>query len=143
MARFDRTTFEFLKYTPEQRTYSADFSKTGVLLAGESIVGADLVVLDHLGNPPEESRGLHYAIQTLLFENELIFFRVASEGFSKEDYLMGFQFLQQTSLIPKLSALFLPGVGDKQIIDAVEPVCTLHDSLLLMNESDLYDYITS
>ena len=31
---------------------------------------------DHLGNPPEDSWGITYAIQTLLYHRELIFFRV-------------------------------------------------------------------
>ncbi|MES2122361.1 MAG: hypothetical protein V4492_06245, partial [Chlamydiota bacterium] len=37
---------------------------------------------DTFGNPPEESRGLMYAVQAILYERELIYFRVKEEGFS-------------------------------------------------------------
>ena len=100
-------------------------------------------LLDNLGNPPEDSKGLYYAIQTLLFDQELIFFRVESEGFSQQDYFLGLRFLEQKHIIPKLSALFLPGVGDHEIMQAIEPVCSAHNSLLITTEADLYDYLTS
>ena len=46
------------------------------------------------GEPPEESKGIHFAIQALMFERELIFFRVHQEGYSKEDYLLGLRYLK-------------------------------------------------
>ena len=35
------------------------------------------------------------------------------------------------------------GVGDAELIQAATPVCTLHKSFLIIDESDLYDYLTS
>lgn len=35
---------------------------------------------DLLGNPPQESEGLFFAVQALLYNREIIFFRVADEG---------------------------------------------------------------
>jgi hypothetical protein len=100
-------------------------------------------LVDHLGNPPEESVGLHYAVQALLMEQQVIFFRVEEEGFSIKDYMLGLKFLEQKHLIADLTAVFLPGVGSMDIIDAVLPICDLYDSVLIMTESDLYDYMTS
>ena len=99
-------------------------------------------LLENLGNPPLESQGLHYAIQTLLFNYNLIYFRVEEEGFSIQDYLLGVQFLEQTQLVNEISAVCLPGVGDGEIIGRVEPVCSLYDSILITSEKDLYDYLT-
>ena len=98
---------------------------------------------DNLGHPPDESRGLHLAVQALLYRRQLIFFRVMEEGFSLQDYLLGLRFLQNNQFVSNLSAICLPGVGDSEIINATEPVCHIHDSLLITTESDLYDYLTT
>ena len=99
-------------------------------------------LLDNLGNPPEDSQGIHYAVQLLMHQHQLVYFRVEEEGFSTEDYLLGARFLRQSKMIKNLSALFLPGVGCHEIMEEVEPICKLHESLLLTTESDLYDYLT-
>ncbi len=96
-----------------------------------------------LGEPPEDSQALHYAVQTLLYQRGLIFFRVKEEGFSREDYLLGLNFLTNRQLVPSLAAICLPGVGDSEVIEATAPVCDTHSSLLIITESDLYDYLTS
>lgn len=98
---------------------------------------------DIFGEPPPESRGLELAVQTLLFQRGLIFFRVHEEGFSTKDYLLGLQFLENKDFIPELSAICLPGVGNKEIIDASAPVCYTHKSCLILSEKDLYDYLTA
>lgn len=102
----------------------------------------DLSQLDYyLGNPPPGSRGLYYAVQALLFKRNLIFFRVVEEGFSVQDYLIGLRMLQKDDL-PIVSAICTPGVGDKDIMDAILPICTHFHSILITNESDFYDYLT-
>lgn len=98
---------------------------------------------DTLGNPPEESLGILYAVQALLYERELIFFRVKEEGFSTQDYMRGLKLLQNKEITPHLAAICMPGVGDVEIIDATNPVCSLHKSSLIITEKDLYDYLTS
>lgn len=99
-------------------------------------------VLDSLGNPPPESRGVFFAIQALLFEKHLIFFRVEEEGFSYQDYFSGLHLLEQEDLIVNVSAYCLPGVGDKEIFDAVVPICKTHHSIIITTEPDLYDYLS-
>lgn len=94
-----------------------------------------------VGNPPKNSCGLYYAIQALLFHCNLLFFRVAEEGFSVDDYFYGLQLLHQQEQIPKFSALCIPGVGDPYIIKATMPLCMRYHSILIMNEADLYDYL--
>jgi len=94
-----------------------------------------------LGNPPKESQGLLFAIQALLFQHSLLFFRVEEEGFSREDYLAGLEKLRDADL--PLAALALPGVGDAHIIDASMPVCLKNQGVLLIGEADFYDYLTS
>ncbi len=100
-------------------------------------------LVDILGNPPQESLGLHYAVQALLFKHKLIFFRVQEEGFSSKDYLLGFKQLEKVDHIGHVDAICLPGVGDSLIIEATQNLCRLHKSLLIMTEKDLYDYLTS
>lgn len=98
---------------------------------------------EYFGNPPANSRGLFYAVQALLFQRNLIFFRVPEEGFSTHDYLAGFHLLEEQKLIPQLDAICLPGVGDQEVIDALHPIVSQYHSILITNESDFYDYLTT
>ncbi len=100
-------------------------------------------VLDFLGHPPENSDGIRYAVQTLLYQHALIYFRVAEEGFSTEDYIHGLRFLKQKSLQTPLTAIGMPGVGDQEILRAATSICHLYQSVLLVSEKDLYDYLTA
>jgi hypothetical protein len=97
---------------------------------------------ENFGHPPPHSRGLHYAIQTLLLDYNLIFFRVLEEGFSTQDYILGLRFLENSHFVSNLTAVCLPGVGSTPILDATQEVCSIHKSLLISSESDLYDYLT-
>lgn len=99
-------------------------------------------LVEYLGNPPAESAGLYYAVQALLYDRNLIFFRVEQEGFSQLDYLQGFRLLEDRDIIQQLAAICMPGVGDIEIIKATQPVCKLHHSILITTESDLYDFLT-
>jgi hypothetical protein len=94
------------------------------------------------GNAPEESLGILYAVQALMYERELIFFRVKEEGFSVPDYMRGIRLLENKTAFPDLAAICMPGVGDAEIIDATSPICSLYRSLLITTEKDLYDYLT-
>jgi len=97
----------------------------------------------YLGEPPKgEARGLFFAIQMLMYSHGVIFFRVHEEGFSQKDYIRGLQFLENKQLFPEIIALCLPGVGNKDIFDKSAAICQLHNSLLIITEKDLYDYLT-
>lgn len=96
-------------------------------------------LLDLFGNPPEESEGLFFAIQALLYERELVFFRVSREGFSKEEYFFGASYLEKDPAI--LHALCLPGVGDREVLEAFSPLCERHRSPLLVTQRDFFDYL--
>lgn len=98
---------------------------------------------DYFGNPPAASKGLYYAVQALLFNRDLIFFRVPEEGFSTQDYLFGVRLLEQQELIPQLDAICIPGVGDPEVMNALQPILQHYHSILISNESDFYDYLTS
>ena len=95
------------------------------------------------GHPPMDTLGLFFAIQTLLFQKEIIFFRVKEEGFSYEEYRKGLRLLQVKEAIPSLSAIYVPGIGEKEIIGEISDICHLHKSLLVITEKDLYDYLTT
>ncbi len=99
-------------------------------------------LVDHLGNPPHDSQGLHYAVQALLYKQNLVFFRVEEEGFSAKDYFLGLKYLENADNT-HIEALLMPGVGDKEIIQATQAICKTHKSLLIIQEKDLYDYLTS
>jgi hypothetical protein len=98
---------------------------------------------DTFGNPPQESQGILYGIQALLYRRELIFFRVEEEGFSVGDYMKGIKWLQQQDSMPELAAICMPGVGDVEILEATSPLCIVKKSCLIINEKDLYDYLTA
>lgn len=98
---------------------------------------------EYFGNPPPSSQGLYYAVQALLFQRNIIFFRVPEEGYSIEHYLAGLRLLEHQEVISHLDAICTPGVGDKKIIDAILPVCNLYHSILITTELDFYDYLTS
>lgn len=100
-------------------------------------------LMDFLGNPPPESEGLFFAIQALLYNREIIFFRVEAEGFSYEDYFLGLKYLGNRERVVPVHALCLPGVGDAKILDASRHICEAHKSHLITTQKDLYDYLTS
>ena len=126
--------------------------KQTVALFGESEKGAFKFphvlrklpqLFDLLGNPPGESQGLSFAVQTILYARELIFFRVAEEGFSRIDYFAGLKHLHDREKVAQVHAICLPGVGDREILAATESVCEIHKSFLITNQKDLYDFLTS
>jgi hypothetical protein len=94
------------------------------------------------GNPPEESDGIRYAVQALLLERELFYYRVKEEGFSVPDYMRGLKLLEDRKTFNELAAICMPGVGDPEIIDATNALCIIHQALLITTEKDLYDYLT-
>lgn len=93
------------------------------------------------GNPPDESFGLYYATQALLFRCPLIFFRVQQEGFSLEDYLAGAQILSVSPLAGRVRAICSPGLGDRRVIDLLTGFSHTHRQILITNERDLQDYL--
>lgn len=99
-------------------------------------------LVDNLGHPPPESRGLHIGIQAILYRYRLIFFRVREEGFSFDDYIQGLSLLRANSSQIRLSAICAPGVGNCDVLDAITTICHIYHSILVMTESDLYDYLT-
>jgi len=98
---------------------------------------------EKFGNPAENSIGIDYAIQTILDGKELVFYRVHEEGFCREDYLQGTKLLENYGAKMRLSAICMPGTGDRQIIEAIAPVCQKLKAVLVLSEKDLYDYLTS
>lgn len=99
-------------------------------------------LIDTFGLPPDESLGLDFAIQTLLYQKQLVYFRVREEGFSIADYMLGLKELEKKDQIGNIDAICLPGVGDKEIIAASERLCQIHKSFLITTEKDLFDYLT-
>ncbi|MFS8564193.1 MAG: hypothetical protein LVR00_07785 [Rhabdochlamydiaceae bacterium] len=100
-------------------------------------------LFESVGNPPESSQGIWFAIQFLSYAQELLFFRVEEEGFSREGYSQGFHFLRNNQLSYYPSAICLPGVGDKAIIEETAPLCAIYRTLIILSEKDLYDYTAS
>lgn len=97
---------------------------------------------EFLGNPPKESLGIFFAIQALLYNREVFFFRVQEEGFSKNHYFTGLKNLEN-EIIGEISAIGLPGVGDEKIINLSTSICETYKCILVTTEKDLYDYLTS
>jgi hypothetical protein len=103
-----------------------------------------LQLFEHFGEPPEESEGLFFAIQALLYGKQLVYFRVREEGESVEDYLYGLDFLRDLHHpLIAIKALFLPGVASKELLEVSCKLCLSHQSLLIMNDRDFYDFLTA
>jgi hypothetical protein len=94
-----------------------------------------------LGNPPQESRGLFFAVQALLYQHYLLFFRVSEEGFSITEYKKGLDILEHQEVYPLVTAICVPGVGDQELMNTIIPICQTHHQILITNESDFYDYV--
>lgn len=99
-------------------------------------------LFEFLGEPPSETRGLSCAVRALLYGHPLIYFRVAEEGFSYADYRFGFHLLESETLGISMGALYLPGVGSKDLIEDGLGLCRQHHSVLIVEEADFYDYLT-
>lgn len=100
------------------------------------------LLFDILGNPPKQSQGIFFAIQTILKKYEALFFRVSEEGFSIKDYLLGLKLLKKGK-IGDLSAVAIPGVGNLKIVEETAKVCLVCKTILIISERDLYDYLTT
>lgn len=98
---------------------------------------------DCFGNPPPETWGMFLAIQTLLYQYRLIYFRVKEEGFSRNDYLIGFRSLAESDLVSEVVALGIPGVGDAEVIEAASPLVEEHHQILITTQADFYDLVLS
>ncbi len=96
------------------------------------------VLFERLGEPPTDTQGLYFAVQTILYHFPVIFFRVREEGVSIQDYLFGFRLLRNLNF----AALFLPGASQSMLIDEGVHLCQETHSLLIVNESDFYDYMS-
>ncbi len=99
-------------------------------------------LVNNMGQAPSGSLGIFYAVQSLLRHYSLLYFRVEEEGYSRQDYLVGLKILSSQKVVP-ISALFMPGVSSKEVIETGIETCRLHHSLLIMSEYDLYDYLTA
>jgi hypothetical protein len=95
------------------------------------------------GHPPEMSQGLFFATQTLLLEKPCLFFRVEEEGYSVKDYLKGLDILKRDFEHLNIHAIGLPGVGSQSLIEKTERCLNKQRSLILLNDQDLFDYLTS
>jgi len=95
------------------------------------------------GEPPTDTEGLYFAIQTILYGKSILYFRVQEEGEGREEYLEGLHLLRNLSSTQlRIDALFLPKVSAHEIIDEGLAICKNHHGLLLMKEADFYDWAT-
>lgn len=102
----------------------------------------DLIQLfDALGQPPEGASGLFFAVQTILHGWPVVYFRVDEEGVSYQEYVRGLRFLRTCAFLD-MKALFLPGVGSKELIEEGFDLCRVRQSLFIMRGADFYDYLT-
>jgi len=65
---------------------------------------------------------------------------VREEGYSKLDYLGALPLIKNSTL-SDISAFYLPGVGNFEILEAITPMCKKFHSILIINEADFYDYL--
>lgn len=99
-------------------------------------------LVENFGNAPINSKGLHFAVQALLYQRNLLFFRVREEGFSLQDYYYGMNILLTQRSISKILAICMPGVGNSEIIEKTTSLCIFYHSIFITTEADFYDYLT-
>lgn len=96
-------------------------------------------LFERYGEPPEDTSGLYFAVQTILYGMSVLYFRVKEEGVSVEDYTLGLKILRKAPL----QALFLPGVGLSSVIEEGLDLCREKQGVLIIREVDFYDYMTA
>ncbi len=94
---------------------------------------------EHLG---DGKSGISLAIQALMYNYSVIFFKVEEEGYSIDSYFFGLHFLNSQAAINYIVALALPGVGDRYVIEASYSLCRKYHCILLFRNHDLYDLLT-
>lgn len=99
-------------------------------------------LLHNFGHPPELTSGISFAVQSLLLKKPCIFYRVEEEGYSLNDYLKGLDILKSDWENVKLEAIGMPGVGNPRVIENTERFCLKKRSLILVTQTDLFDYLT-
>lgn len=98
---------------------------------------------DYLGCEPSKTKsGLFLAIQALMYDYNVLYFRVQEEGYCVDSYFFGLHFLNTQNTLKNVVAIGLPGVGDQYIIEASKNLCQKYKSHLLFFEKDLYDLLT-
>lgn len=95
-----------------------------------------------LGVPTENSVGVHLAVQTLMSNKIVLFYRVTEEGSNIAEYTRGLKLLQELDM-PSLVALALPGIGDPEIQHLAKTLCKAKHSILIVNQRDFYDIMTT
>lgn len=123
--------------------HMAIFGESTIATPGIGLRIASLDELEKCIGKASEGEGLTLAIQALLYEYTLTFFPVKEEGYSLGDYHMGFECLRDQRCMQDLGALAIPGMSHPEIIDASQEICRERKSILLMGESDFFDYMTA
>lgn len=96
-------------------------------------------LIDKVGHPPADSCGLIIAIQSLMYEKEVLYYCVAEEGLDPEDYQRGLTDLLSRPKHYNLEAIALPGVSDPLILEEAKKVAKVHPCSLIIGEKDLFD----
>jgi len=134
--------YDIIQYRMDKISMVALF---GEAEKGEFIIPQLFHSVSHLhekvGNPPPDSHGIHYAIQALLYDHSLLFFRVQEEGFSIHDYLEGLGIIKEQPPGFNLGAICTPGLGNEELIEEIASLCHTRKSILIFTETDLYDYL--
>lgn len=98
---------------------------------------------DHLGASLATAKsGIFLAIQALMYNYNVLYFRVREEGYCVDSYFFGLHFLNTQTTLKNIIAMGLPGVGDQHLIEASKSLCQKYKSFLLLFEQDLYDLLT-
>ncbi len=95
-----------------------------------------------LGEPTQNSSGIHLAVQALLLNQRVLYYKVSEEGFNPDQYLLGFKLIEKYPPEKSISAALLPGVSSSEILTLAKEFSAHTGLLLLFTEKDLYDLLT-
>lgn len=123
-----------------------------IAIFGEAEIGSfkSLITLnsipeltDKLGRPTKKGIGIHMAIQAILYDREILYYRIPNEEEpSCKEYLHGLNLLGRSTFINPLVAIALPAVNHRDILYRAKHLCHHCKILFLPNERDLYNFIS-
>lgn len=89
-----------------------------------------------IGDAPEGSKGIQYALEALDYGRRVYFIPVREEGCNSAEYYVALPRLFNLGI----DAVYIPGGGSFRLI---EDLLQKLKAVILISESDAYDYLTS
>lgn len=148
--KIDKEELKELKMANKYIIKQGSLMNNSIALLGESEKGRFLYpyfcknleeLISYLGNPPKDSKGIDFAIQAIMYERDIVYFRVQEEGYFIKDYFQCLEIIKNK--IKKIDAICIPKVSNKEVIEKSSLICKSLSSIIITTKEDLFDYLLS